>query len=90
MNFAPTEIDEVLTNNIKQSFVNDYRFWKNIINSTNNAIDNDILELDDEHLYTYDEFCKKFIINIEEMRDGTIFTQDTVQDILLKMIHEKI
>lgn len=93
MNFASTEIDAALTGSLKKSFVNDYPFWKNIINNTNNAIQSselNITELDDfSLLYTYDEFCKKFINNIEKRKKGSIFNQDIIQDILMKMIHDK-
>lgn len=93
MNFASTEIDDSLTDNLKKSFVNDYPFWKNIINNTNDAIQvniRNITEVDDDFLlYTYDEFCNKFITSIEKMEKGSIFNQNIIQDVLMKMIHEK-
>ena len=71
-----------ILNNITESFINDYKFWKNVIESTNKAIK----LIKDTEEYTYDEFCKNFL---EHLNDNTEISQIKIQEILIKMINEK-
>ncbi len=76
-----------IIDNLTNSFVNDYDFWKNIIKTTNEALE--IQNKQNDKRYSYDEFCSTFINYVKELHEDKIFSQDMIQAILLKMIHEK-
>jgi len=75
-----------IIDNLTNSFVNDYDFWKNIIKNTNEAIS---ISTDESKKYSYDEFCSTFIKYVEELNDKSVYSQEMIQSILLKMIHNK-
>jgi len=76
-----------IIDNLTNSFVNDYDFWKNIIKNTNEALE--IQDPKEPKEYTYDEFCSTFIKHVKTLNEDKIFSQEMIQAILLKMIHEK-
>ena len=78
--------------NFKESFVNDYSFWKTIIDSTNSAIK--LQHVSSENAtsttyYSYDEFCVVFIEHVKQLAASDTFSQQLVQQIMLKMIQDK-
>ena len=77
-----------IIDNIKNSFVNDYNFWQNILKSTNEAVTM-YNESNNTNVpeYSYDDFCITFIEHIKKLDDESIFSEKIIQSILLKMIH---
>lgn len=90
MDSEPSIINQTKQNvipKLKESFVNDYDFWKNIIESTNNAIQ--IQSDSNLNLYNYDEFCIQFVEHLENKHDNIEFSHQLIQKILLEMIKFK-
>jgi len=76
-----------IVDNLTNSFVNDYSFWKNIINNANEALKIQNSEINKK--YSYDEFCSIFINHVKDLNDNVVFSEKIIQAILLKMIHDK-
>jgi hypothetical protein len=85
-----TNIDnssDKLIERLQESFVNDYDFWKNVINEVNSGIE---IYKNNDKQYNYDEFCIKFIDLMNKKLQDTEFSHSTINFILTKMIYEKI
>lgn len=83
------EDKEIIINKYKESLVDDYYSYLDVIDELNSKI----LLYTDNHamLFSYSDFCKSFLENLkEELKSNVNFTKYTISNIFMIMVEDRI